>query len=233
MTAPPLARTALDAVAARHGATFDHQDGWRIARYDRPLEELQAAARTGVALMDAGAAGRIVVEGPGAAAGVAAAFPALPPVPVGRWAALGTTVVCRLRDDRFLVSTDPDAVHATTARLVAATGDAAAPALVVDVTHGQSEIRLLGPAARELLSKLCGLPLDDACFPDGGVAETSVAKIHQLVVRREEDGVPGYALLGARSYAQYLWEALVEAGAEWGVAPVGFTERRVVTRPRP
>ena len=51
-----------------------------------------------------------------------------------------------------------------------------------------------------------------------------MAKTRQLVVRRdvgEGGGVPAYAMLGGRASGRYLWDTLMEAGAEFDIAPIG------------
>ena len=50
---------------------------------------------------------------------------------------------------------------------------------------------------------------------------TSVAKLTTDLVRDDQQGVPSYLLHCERSYGQYLFEALLDAGAEFGIEADG------------
>ncbi|MFF4763486.1 2Fe-2S iron-sulfur cluster-binding protein [Streptomyces sp. NPDC001292] len=89
-------------------------------------------------------------------------------------------------------------------------------ASVIDLTHGRAMIRVVGRAGSDLLAKLCGIDLSDDITPDGAAFRTSVAKVVTDVVRLDDDGVPGYLLHCERSSGQYLFDALLDAGAEFG-----------------
>lgn len=92
---------------------------------------------------------------------------------------------------------------------------------VLDLTHGRALIRLTGPAAPVLLAKVCAIDLADHRTPNGTVLRTSVAKLTTDLVRDDQEAVPSYLLHCERSYGQYLFEALLDAGAEFGAEPDG------------
>jgi len=92
---------------------------------------------------------------------------------------------------------------------------------VVDVTSGRAALRLTGPAAAETLAKVCALDLARAA--DGSAFRSSVAKVVTEIVRDDRTGTPSYLLLCDRSFGRYLAEALLDAGAEFGVAVTGLT----------
>lgn len=102
---------------------------------------------------------------------------------------------------------------------------------VVDVSHGRAMLRLTGHAAADVLAKLCAVDLSDEVVPDGGAFRSSVARVATDVVRDDSgDGdsaggdrpsyVPSYVLHCERSSGQYLWDAVVDAGREFGVTVV-------------
>jgi sarcosine oxidase gamma subunit len=64
--------------------------------------------------------------------------------------------------------------------------------------------------------------LSDAVTPDGAAFRTSVAKLVTDVVRDDVDGQRSYVLHCERSSGQYLFDALVDAGAEYGIDIDGF-----------
>lgn len=88
---------------------------------------------------------------------------------------------------------------------------------VTDVSDAYCIVRLAGPAARDVLAKGCGLDTHDSAFPPGKVARSLLAKAEIILHRTAADAFEIYV---ARSYADYLWRWLEDAGAEYGVAVV-------------
>lgn len=99
---------------------------------------------------------------------------------------------------------------------------------VVDVTDSRVVIAVMGRAAWDLLAKGCGLDLHPDHFPVGRCAQTHFARAHALI-HRLPDGSDGHAcfeLYVHRSFCEYAWLWLIDAGLEFGVAvaePVGET----------
>ena len=113
------------------------------------------------------------------------------------------------------------------ARLEAAAGDTAGELVtVLDLTHGRALLRLTGVRAAASLAKVCGIDLDDARVPDGAAFRSSVARLVTDVVRDDMAGgellARSYLLHCERSCGQYLFDALLDAGAEYGIAIDGF-----------
>jgi len=94
----------------------------------------------------------------------------------------------------------------------------------VDVTHGRALMRLTGLDAAGLLAKVCAIDLSDRATPNGRAFRSSVAKLATDVVRDDRDGAPSYLLHCERSSGQYLFDALLDAGAEFGIDIDGFHE---------
>ena len=99
----------------------------------------------------------------------------------------------------------------------------------VDLTHGRALIRLTGSPGPRLLAKLCGIDLGDDVTPDGAAFRTSVAALATDVIRddvvRSADGperTRSYLLHCERSSGQYLFDAMLRAGAEFGIEIDGF-----------
>lgn len=91
---------------------------------------------------------------------------------------------------------------------------------VVDLTHGRALIRLRGRHSADLINKLCGIDLRDGTTPDGSALRTSVAGVATDVIRDDGSG-PSYLLHCERSSGQYLFDALLDAGTEFGVDTTG------------
>ncbi len=101
---------------------------------------------------------------------------------------------------------------------------------VVDVTHGRALMRLTGPAAPELLARVCAIDLADDATPDGTAFRTSIASLVTDVVRDDRRGTPSYVLHCERSSGQYLFDALLDAGGDLDVDATGFEPTPKETR---
>jgi heterotetrameric sarcosine oxidase gamma subunit len=92
----------------------------------------------------------------------------------------------------------------------------------VDLTHGRALMRLHGSAAAGVLAKVCGIDLGDDATPDGAAFRTAVAALATDVIRDDRDGTRSYLLHCERSSGQYLFDALLRAGAEFAIEIDGF-----------
>lgn len=96
----------------------------------------------------------------------------------------------------------------------------------VDQTHGRALVRLSGRHGPSLLAKLSGIDLSDDITPDGAAFRTSVAALATDVIRDDLIGAAGrtrsYLLHCERSSGQYFFDAMLRAGAEFGIEIDGF-----------
>jgi heterotetrameric sarcosine oxidase gamma subunit len=92
----------------------------------------------------------------------------------------------------------------------------------VDLTHGRALIRLYGSPVARVLAKVCGIDWSDGITPNGAAFRTSVAALATDIIRDDVDGTPSYLLHCERSSGQYLFDALLTAGAEFGIEIDGF-----------
>jgi heterotetrameric sarcosine oxidase gamma subunit len=117
------------------------------------------------------------------------------------------------------------------ARLAASAPDE--PVTAVDLTHGRALIRLTGSRSADVLAKVCGIDLSDDITPDGASFRSSVAALATDVIRddrRDPAGdAPGeagrarsYLLHCERSSGQYLFDALLRSGEEFGIEVAGL-----------
>ena len=88
-------------------------------------------------------------------------------------------------------------------------------AAVTDVTESYSVVGVEGASAGDLLRKGTSLDLHPRSFQPGHVAQSLLARadviLHQI-------GPQAYDLYVRRSFADYLWRWLEDAGLEYGVA---------------
>ncbi len=220
---PAVQRTPLYAVAQGLNARFTDLQGWQIPEVYTAVDTEVDAARQGVVLADETPNGKLMVEGEEAEGIVRAAFD-LSALSVGFGTSADSNWIYRLRKDRFFVNTPPGDMDGAIKKL--AVSDAFVT--VTDLTHGWAEIRVIGPASQDFLSKVCGLDFHASVFPDHAAKQSSVAKTSQLVIRRDIGSLPAFSLVGGQSLGVYLWNVLVEAGREWGLVPIGQAARNVL-----
>ena len=92
----------------------------------------------------------------------------------------------------------------------------------VDLTHGRALMRLTGSPAASVLARICGIDLSDDITPDGAAFRTSVAALATDIVRDDVSGTRSYLLHCERSSGDYLFRALLRAGADVGIEIDGF-----------
>ncbi len=102
---------------------------------------------------------------------------------------------------------------------------------ILDVTHGRALVRISGEEAVDLLAKVCGIDFSDEVTPDGTAFRSSVAKLTTDVVRDDQDGVRSYLLHCERSFGQYLFDSLHDAGDEFGIEIEGFAGSKALSQP--
>ncbi len=93
---------------------------------------------------------------------------------------------------------------------------------VFDATHGRALMRISGAQTVDLLAKVCGVDFSEGVTPDGAAFRSSVAKLVTDVVRDDRDGMRSYLLHCERSSGKYLFDALIDAGGEFGIEVEGF-----------
>ncbi|MFD9111761.1 sarcosine oxidase subunit delta family protein [Streptomyces bottropensis] len=246
----PIRTTALHTWHVGHGALFENVGQWkRPWYYPRDGEDMEsavlrecAAARDGVAFMDASTLGKIDVQGPDAAVFLDRLYTnMMSTLKVGmiRYGVMcrldgmlfddGTVI--RLAQDRFLVTTT--------------TGNAAAvldwmeewlqtewPDLKVhctSVTEQWATVALVGPRSRDVLGALAPqLAVSNDDFPFMAWRETAVAGIDARVCRISFSGELAYEINVLPWDALTLWQALYEAGAAYGITPYGTETMHVL-----
>lgn len=214
-----MKRTPIYELGQAAGAVFVADSGWSVI--DRfPQRGGAGLAREGVGLADRSARGKILLQGDGAGE-LLARWQGVRELAVHEGAACGEGHCFRLRHDIYFLSMPPGLETATVTAGEGAVTAADGLVTITDVTHGRAELWLVGPAARQLLSRLCGLDFHPDAFPNLTAKQSSVAKTQQLVIRRDVGRNPAYALIGARSLGAYLWQTVGAAGHDLPFALLG------------
>lgn len=88
-------------------------------------------------------------------------------------------------------------------------------ATVTDLSCAWTPIRVAGPQAAALLSRIVAIDLRDAALPPGGFAITGDADC-ALALRRMDGS--SYEIYVARSFARALWDRLMIHAPQFGLA---------------
>ena len=91
---------------------------------------------------------------------------------------------------------------------------------LVDHTHSRALFRLTGATAISTLEKMCNLDWSDQMTPDGAAVSAPVAGVTCDVVRNDLVGARSYLIACDRSFGQYLFDAILDSGEEFGISPV-------------
>ncbi len=107
----------------------------------------------------------------------------------------------------------------TAVQALAGSLDTSGHASVIDGSHSRALFRLTGADAASVLEKLCSLDWNDHMTPDGAAVSGSVARVTCDIVRNDLEGSPSYLISCDRSYGQYLFEVILDAGQEFSISP--------------
>jgi sarcosine oxidase subunit gamma len=152
-------------------------------------------------------AAQFIFRGPSDAMTLAGtAFGVALPQVVCRAAQAGGRAALWLGPDEFLVLAPPDEESAIEAAIAASLG--AIPHSLVSLSHRNTALEVSGADAARLLNAGCPLDLDEHAFPVGMCTRTVLAKAPVVLWRTAADT---FYVSAWRSFAQYVWEFLVEA----------------------
>jgi sarcosine oxidase subunit alpha len=235
----PRKRTALDSVHRSAGAEMIEVGPWlRAHHYGSPRDEV-LAVRERVGIIDVSTLGKLEVRGPDAGA-------LLDKVYTHRFSNLregriryGLLVgengfimddgtVTRLGEDHYFVSTttgNVDAIEDWFNWWLAGTG---MEVFVTNVTSSYAAINVAGPRARETLVKLTDVDLSTDALGYMRSTRGMVAGVPCIFLRIGFVGETGWELHFPSEYAEHMWNVLMEAGAEFDIAPFGLEAQRVL-----
>ena len=231
----PLKRSPIHHRSDELGAKVMWTGAWkRPHSYGDPSAEVRAVHQA-LGVIDVSTLGKILVEGPDAAALLERLYPnRFGDLKSGRirYGVLTTDggrimddgTVARLGDELFYVtttSTGSDSVCEWFEWWNAIWGY---DAEIVNITGALAALNLAGPQARDALAKLTDADVSNEAFKYLDAKEIRVAGVPCLALRIGFVGELGYELHCAASVAEHLWDALVAAGAR----PFGLEPQRVL-----
>jgi sarcosine oxidase subunit alpha len=235
----PVKRTSIHHRHEELGATIMWTGAWKRAHsYGDPAAEAKHVHEQ-VGLIDVSTLGKLIVEGPDAAAFLELLYPnRFADLKTGRirYGVLGTDggrimddgTIGRLGDERFYVtttSTGADAVGEWFEWWNAVWGK---DVEVVNVTGALAAVNVAGPRSRELLGRLTDADVSNEGISYLDAKEAHVAGVPCLILRIGFVGELGYELHFPSCYGEYLWDTLLERGADLGIRPFGLEPQRIL-----
>ncbi|MDZ5622351.1 glycine cleavage system aminomethyltransferase GcvT [Nocardioides sp. HM23] len=227
---PALSRSPLHERHEALGAKFAEFGGWEMPLQYSGIVEEHTAVRSAVGIFDVSHLGKVVVRGPGAVAFVNATLSNdLGRIGPGRaqytlcldadTGGIVDDIFSYYRDDEHVLLVPNASNNAEVHRRLAA----AAPHGVEVVDHHADFVILAvqGTRSDDVLAKV-GLPVghDYLTFVEADFAGDTV-----IVCRTGYTGERGYELIAPSTVALPLWDAVMEAGEEFGILACGLGAR--------
>ena len=246
----PVRTTAMHAWHVAQGARFEDVGQWkRPWYYPRAGEDLHAAVRRevlavrhGVGMLDASTLGKIDIQGPDAAKLLNWAYSnAWSRLEVGRCRyglmldengmVFDDGVTVRLGEQHYLMHTTTGGAARVLAWLERwlQTEWPDLKVYLTTVTDHWATTALAGPKSRAVLVRLCGdVDFDDAAFPFMAYREGTVAGVPARIMRISFSGERAYEINVPAAQGAQVWEAIHEAGREFGITPYGTEAMHVL-----
>jgi len=244
----PVRRTPLHHQHALHGAVWLDMGEWKRPRYYRSaaasdettcVRAEYEAVRQRVGLIDVSTLGKLEVRGRDAGrlldkvythrfSDLAAGRARYATLCDDHGILLDDGTISRLAEDRYFLTTTTgnlDFVEQWLLWWLAGTGQ---DVHIANVTGGLAAVNLAGPRARDTLRKLTALDLGAKAFPYMACRQAEVAGIPAILLRIGFVGETGWEIHVPAECGPDLWDALLEAGREFGIRPFGVEAQRLL-----
>jgi sarcosine oxidase subunit alpha len=236
----PAKRTSLHHSHKDAGGVMMWTGAWRRPHSygGDPGEEAQNV-NANVGLIDVSTLGKLLVTGPDAGAFLDRVYPnRFSDLKLGRirYGVITTDggrimddgTVARLDDERFYVTTTSTGADAVYQWFTWWNAVWHMDVQFANVTGAVAAVNVAGPQARALMERVSS---DD--FSNDGLAyldarQVTVAGVPALALRIGFVGELGYELHFPSPHGEHVWDALLEHGADLGVAPFGLEPQRIL-----
>ena len=232
------------------GALFETVGQWKRPWYfPRPGESLHEAVdreclavRRSVGVLDASTLGKIDIQGPDANVFLNRVYtnPFLK-VPVGRCRyglmldengmLMDDGVTARLGENHYLMhTTTGGAAHVMSwLELWLQTEWPELQVYMTSVTDHWATVSVCGPDSRRVLRRLCSdVDLSRESFPFMALREGTVAGVPARIFRISFTGELTYEVNVNANFGRHVWEAVMDAGKEYGITPFGTEAMHVL-----
>jgi sarcosine oxidase subunit alpha len=231
----PVKRSPLHARHERAGARMMWTGQWKRPHSYGDVEGEVRAVHERLGVIDVSTLGKILVQGPDAAALLERLYPNrfadLKPGRI-RYGVLTTDggrifddgTIGRLDDDLFYVTTTSTGADAVCEWFEWWNAVWGYDADIVNVTGALAAVNVAGPAARDALASLTDADVSNSVFKYLDARHIEVAGVPCLAMRIGFVGELGYELHCAATVAEHLWDAFTALGAR----PFGLEPQRVL-----
>lgn len=239
----PIRRTPMHDWHEANGAHWEPVGQWRrpycFRKADETVEEAVSrevtATRNSLGLLDASTLGKLIVTGPDAGRFLDMLYTNMMSTLKPGKCRYGLMcsengflsddgVVARINDDTWLCHTTTggaDHIHAHMEEWLQ-TEWWDWKVYVANVTEQFAQIAVVGPKARAVLEKLGGtIDLSREALPFMAWADGAIGNIPARAFRISFSGELSYEIAVPAGQGQAFWDALIEAGAEFGITPYG------------
>jgi len=213
-------------------------DWLRVHSYGDPAAEVRAVHDT-VGVIDVSTLGKLLVRGADAIGFLERLYPnRFADLEIGRvrYGVLGTDAgrimddgtIGRLAKDEFYVTTTSTGAEVVLEWFQWWNSIWGFDVDVVNLTGALTAVNVAGPRARDLLVRLTSLDCSADAFTYLDAKRAQVAGVPCLLLRIGFVGELGYELHFPSTYGEYLWDTLLDRGAELGARPFGLEAQRIL-----
>jgi sarcosine oxidase subunit alpha len=136
--------------------------------------------------------------------------------------------VSRLAESRYFITTTTGNVDFVERWLAWWLAGAGVCAHVTNVTGDYAAVNVAGPRSRDTLRKLTDTDLSPGSFEYMMCREAEIAGVPAVLLRIGFVGETGWEIHYPSCYGEYLWDAILEAGSEYGIRPFGVETQRIL-----
>ena len=246
----PVRMTAMHRWHVRAGARLEDVGQWKRPWYfPRPGESMRdavnrecLAVRSAIGVLDASTLGKIDIRGPDAAEFLNRVY-------VNGWKQLGVGrcrygfmlneqgmvlddgVTARIAEDHFLMHTTTSGAAEVMAWLERwlQTEWPDLRVYLTSVTDHWATVSINGPLTRKVMERLCGdVDLSTGAFPFMSVRSGTFAQFPARIFRISFAGELSFEVNVNANYGLRVWEAVMDAGEEFGITPFGTEAMHVL-----
>ncbi|MGH3059491.1 MAG: 2Fe-2S iron-sulfur cluster-binding protein, partial [Gaiellaceae bacterium] len=235
----PAQRTSIHHRHKELGAKMMWTGSWRRPHsYGDPDAEAKNV-HDGLGVIDVSTLGKLVVNGPDAAAFLERLYPNrfgdMKPGRI-RYGVLGSDAgrimddgtIARLADDDYYVTTTSTGAGTVLEWFEWWNAVWGLDVRIVNVTGAVAAVNVAGPHARELMTRLTDLDVSSEAFTYLDAKHAPVAGVPSLILRIGFVGELGYEIHFPSPYGEHVWDAILAQGADLGVRPFGLEPQRIL-----
>jgi sarcosine oxidase subunit alpha len=235
----PVQRTSMHHRHKELGAQMMWTGAWRRPHsYGDPVAEANAV-HASLGLIDVSTLGKILVVGPEAGVFLDRLYSnRLSNLKPGRIRyGVISTDAGRIMDDGTIARLDENSYYVTTT----STGASAVvewfewwnavwqlDVEIVNLMGALAAVNVAGPRSRELMERVADFDVGSEAFRYLDAKEGRVAGVSSLFLRIGFVGELGYEIHFPSPYGEYLWDTLLERGADFGIRPFGLEPQRIL-----